>query len=145
MTASGFGTGIPTYPPADMSRSAPDRTSFHAVGDYEAWWYQALGQERDEYLYTHTDARRITLAETPLTLKGTNGLYLSFHEAALLDFPSMLLSGNGVGTLTGVADALAGWCACAQDRPLYYPLAATVLITDSAGGLADSRIETESQ
>jgi len=37
--------------------------------DYEAWWYQALGQERDEYLYTHTDARRITLAETPLTLK----------------------------------------------------------------------------
>jgi alpha-glucosidase len=117
-----------------------DRTSFHVLGDYEAWWYQALGQERDEYLYTHTDARRITLAETPLTLKGTNGLYLSFHEAALIDFPSMLLAGDGAGTLTA-------WLMPWPDGVLARKSGAfttpwrTVLITDSAGALADSRIE----
>jgi alpha-glucosidase len=88
-----------------MARSRPatnvavtdERTEFKPVGAYDAWWYEGLGQERDEYLYKQTDARRITLAETPLTLKRTDapGLYLSFHEAALVDFPSMLLAGDG--------------------------------------------------
>src|SRR3546814_11077690 len=76
----------------------PYTTLFRAVGAWQGWWYEGLGQERDEYLYKQTDARRVTLAETPLTLKGDNGLYLSFHEAALIDFPSMLLQGDGAGT-----------------------------------------------
>jgi len=117
-----------------------DQTSFHTLGDYEAWWYQALGQERDEYLYTHTDARRITLAETPLTLKGANGLYLSFHEAALIDFPSMLLAGNGQGILTAWLMPWPDGVLARKTGPFTTPWR-TVLICDSAGGLADSRIE----
>jgi len=117
-----------------------EQTSFHIVGDYEAWWYQALGQERDEYLYTHTDARRITLAETPLTLKGANGLYLSFHEAALVDFPSMLLAGNGAGNLTAWLMPWPDGVLARKTGPFATPWR-TVLITDSAAGLADSRIE----
>jgi alpha-glucosidase len=117
-----------------------DQTSFHTLGDYEAWWYQALGQERDEYLYTHTDARRITLAETPLTLKGANGLYLSFHEAALIDFPSMLLAGNGQGTMTAWLMPWPDGVLARKTGPFTTPWR-TVLICDSAGGLADSRIE----
>jgi alpha-glucosidase len=117
-----------------------DQTSFHTLGDYEAWWYQALGQERDEYLYTHTDARRITLAETPLTLKGVNGLFLSFHEAALIDFPSMLLAGNGAGTLTAWLMPWPDGVLARKTGPFTTPWR-TVLICDSAAGLADSRIE----
>jgi alpha-glucosidase len=117
-----------------------DRTSFHTLGNYVAWWYQALGQERDEYLYTHTDARRITLAETPLTLKGTNGLYLSFHEAALIDFPSMLLEGNGTGTLSAWLMPWPDGVLARKAGPFTTPWR-TVLITDSAGALADSRME----
>jgi alpha-glucosidase len=117
-----------------------ERTQFKTVGAYQAWWYQGLGQERDEYLYTQTDARRITLAETPLTLKGANGLYLSFHEAALIDFPSMLLQGNGEGTLTA-------WLMPWPDGTLAKKTGAfstpwrTVLIGETPGALADSRIE----
>src|SRR3546814_19576027 len=70
---------------------------FPTDGAYREWGYEALGVDRDEYLYKESDARRVTLAETPLTLKGDNGLYLSFHEAALVDFPSMLLAGDGAG------------------------------------------------
>jgi len=88
-----------------------ERTEFRPVGDYQAWWYQALQPDRDEYLYTQTDARRITLAETPLTLRRMDGIHLSFHEAALVDFPSMLLSGDGVGGLT------AWLTACWRTRP----------------------------
>jgi alpha-glucosidase len=117
-----------------------DRTSFRTLGDYEAWWYQALGQERDEYLYTRTDARRITLAETPLTLKGANGLYLSFHEAALIDFPSMVLAGNGAGTLSAWLMPWPDGVLARKTGPFTTPWR-TVLITDSAAALADSRIE----
>ena len=117
-----------------------ERTQFHTLGAYQAWWYQGLGQERDEYLYTQTDARRITLAETPLTMKGANGLYLSFHEAAMIDFPSMLLQGNGEGTLTA-------WLMPWPDGTLAKKTGAfttpwrTVLIGETPGALADSRIE----
>ncbi|MBO9713261.1 glycoside hydrolase family 97 protein [Sphingomonas sp.] len=117
-----------------------DRTQFHTIGTYQAWWYEALGQERDEYLYTQTDARRITLAETPLTLKGDNGLYLSIHEAALVDFPSMLLAGNGAGRLSA---KLMPWPdgVLAKKTGAFTTPWRTLLVTDSAGGLADSRME----
>jgi alpha-glucosidase len=117
-----------------------DRTQFRPVGRHQAWWYQALGQERDEYLYSQTDARRITLAETPLTLKGDNGVYLSFHEAALIDFPSMLLAGNGTGTLTASLMPAPDGTAAEKTGPFTTPWR-TVLIGDSPGALADSRIE----
>jgi alpha-glucosidase len=129
--------GVPTG--QDVAVTA-ERTQFKTVGAYQAWWYQGLGQERDEYLYTQTDARRITLAETPLTLKGANGLYLSFHEAALIDFPSMLLQGNGEGMLTA-------WLMPWPDGTLAKKTGAfstpwrTVLIGETPGALADSRIE----
>lgn len=138
----GFGfrydyAGIPAG--QDVAVTA-ERTQFHTLGAYQAWWYQGLGQERDEYLYTQTDARRITLAETPLTMKGANGLYLSFHEAAMIDFPSMLLQGNGEGTLTA-------WLMPWPDGTLAKKTGAfttpwrTVLIGETPGALADSRIE----
>jgi len=117
-----------------------DRTEFRTVGAYRAWWYEGLGQERDEYLYTQTDARRITLAETPLTLKGDNGLYLSFHEAALVDFPSMLLAGDGAGTLTARLMPWPDGILARKTGPFTTPWR-TVLIGDSAAALADSRIE----
>lgn len=116
-----------------------DHSQFRTAGDWQAWWYEGLGQERDEYLYKQTDARRVTLAETPLTLKGDNGLYLSFHEAALVDFPSMLLQGNGAGSFSA-------WLMPWPDGTLAKKTGAfttpwrTVLVGDSPAALADSRI-----
>ena len=129
--------GVPAGTPVSVTA---ERTQFRTPGSYRAWWYEALGQERDEYLYTETDARRITLAETPLTLKGENGLYLAFHEAALVDFPSMLLAGDGAGTLTA---RLMPWPddVSAKKTGAFNTPWRTVLITDSAAALADSRIE----
>ncbi|NIJ20567.1 alpha-glucosidase [Sphingomonas naasensis] len=127
-------------PAGQTVKVTADRTQFRPVGSNQAWWYQALGQERDEYLYTQTDARRITLAETPLTLKGDNGVYLSFHEAALIDFPSMLLAGNGTGTLTASLMPAPDGTAAEKTGPFVTPWR-TVLIGDSPAALADSRIE----
>lgn len=132
--------------PADQAVAVTDdRTEFKPVGAYDAWWYESLGQERDEYLYKQTDARRITLAETPLTLRQNNGretggLHLSIHEAALVDFPSMLLAGDGAGTYKA---KLMPWAdgTLARKTGAFATPWRTVLIGDSAGALADSRIE----
>ncbi|WP_116092361.1 glycoside hydrolase family 97 protein [Sphingomonas crusticola] len=124
----------------DVAVSA-DRSQFRVVGPYQAWWYEGLGQERDEYLYAQTDARRVTLAETPLTLRGDkNGLYLSFHEAALVDFPSMLLRGDGAGTLTAWLMPWPDGVLAHKTGPFTTPWR-TMLVGESAGALADSRIE----
>ncbi|QIK78164.1 glycoside hydrolase family 97 protein [Sphingomonas piscis] len=117
-----------------------DSTSFHPVGEYQAWWYDGLGQERDEYLYTQTDARRITLAETPLTLRRSDGLHLSFHEAGLVDFPSMLLAGDGAGALTARLMPWPDGVLAKKTGPFATPWR-TILIGDTAAALADSRIE----
>jgi alpha-glucosidase len=117
-----------------------DRTEFRTPGKYDAWWYQALGQERDEYLYTQTDARRITTAETPLTLRREDGLHLAIHEAAMIDFPSMLLAGDGAGTLTAKLMPWPDGTLAKKTGPFTTPWR-TVLIGDTPGALADSRIE----
>ncbi|MGK6354352.1 glycoside hydrolase family 97 protein [Sphingomonas sp. DT-207] len=136
----GFRYAYGAIPAGQPVAVTADRTQFALTGPYQAWWYQGLGQERDEYLYTQTDARRITLAETPLTMKGANGLYLSFHEAALVDFPSMLLQGNGSGTLTAWLMPWPDGVLAKKTGPFTTPWR-TLLIGESAGALADSRIE----
>ncbi|RHW18941.1 glycoside hydrolase family 97 protein [Sphingomonas gilva] len=135
----GFRYGYGAIPVGQAVSVTADRTQFRPAGAYQAWWYEGLGQERDEYLYKQTDARRITLAETPLTLKSENGLYLSFHEAALVDFPSMLLEGDGAGTLTAWLMPWPDGVLAKKAGPFATPWR-TVLIGDSAGALADSRI-----
>jgi len=135
----GFRYDYAAIPASQAVAVAADNTQFHTAGAYQAWWYQGLGQERDEYLYTQTDARRITLAETPLTLKGDNGLYLSFHEAALVDFPSMLLEGNGAGTYSAWLMPWPDGVLAKKVGPFTTPWR-TVLVGETPGALADSRI-----
>ena len=52
----GFRYAYRGIPAGEAVSVTGDRTQFHTIGNYQAWWYEALGQERDEYLYTQTDA-----------------------------------------------------------------------------------------
>ncbi|MFL6734528.1 MAG: glycoside hydrolase family 97 protein [Sphingomicrobium sp.] len=136
----GFRYDYSSIPAGREVQVTDERTEFHPTGSYRAWWYEALGEERDEYLYKETDARRITIAETPLTLKGDNGVYLSFHEAALVDFPSMLLAGDGAGSLKARLMPWPDGVLAKKTGPFVTPWR-TVLIGASPAELADSRIE----
>ncbi len=135
----GFRYDYGAIPAGQAVSVVADHSQFRTVGAYQAWWYEGLGQERDEYLYKQTDARRITLAETPLTLKGDNGLYLSFHEAALVDFPSMLLQGDGAGTYNAWLMPWPDGILAKKTGPFTTPWR-TVLVGETPGALADSRI-----
>ncbi|MEP4535101.1 MAG: glycoside hydrolase family 97 protein [Cyclobacteriaceae bacterium] len=70
-------------------------TEFNMVGDHSAWWIPAFAGNRYEYEFAKNQLSELDRVHTPLTLEGSDGLYYSIHEAALYDYPSMILRGNG--------------------------------------------------
>ena len=66
-------------------------TEFALAGDHEAWWIPAYWWNRYEYLYQKSTVSAIDTVHTPFTMETEDGLFLSFHEAALTDFASMTL------------------------------------------------------
>lgn len=74
-------------------------TEFALAEDGDAWWIPAYRDNRYEYLYEKSPVAELDTVHTPLTLKSKSGLYLSLHEACLLDFSSMTLAQTEGNTL----------------------------------------------
>jgi len=77
-----------------------EETEFAMSGDHSAWWIGAFQDNRYEYLYRNTLLSRLPVAavngvHTPLTMQTSDGLYLSIHEAALVNYSSMALQADG--------------------------------------------------
>ncbi|HYN83846.1 MAG TPA: glycoside hydrolase family 97 N-terminal domain-containing protein, partial [Pyrinomonadaceae bacterium] len=87
-----------------------ERTEFRLAGDHKAFWIPG-DFDTNEYFYSTTrlsevDAERgkqsqeistrtffsANLVQTPLMMKTDDGLYVNIHEAALVDYPAMLLA-----------------------------------------------------
>lgn len=132
----GFRYEVPGAP--DVARTISDEaTEFALTGDHEAWWIGAYLPNRYEYLYRHTPLSGIRKAETPLTMKTAQGLYLSFHEAALVDYAEMTLA--HVGGYRLKAD-LVPWSdgARVKTKGAFRTPWRTILVTDSAAALIDA-------
>ena len=77
-------------------------TEFALPADHTAWWIPAYGRFHYEYLWEETPVSAInptTVVHTPLTMETEDGLFLSLHEAALVDHSSMSLARTGKHTL----------------------------------------------
>ena len=66
-------------------------TEFNLANDGQAWWIPGYQPERYEYLFTKSPVNSLDTVHTPLTIESDKNLYLSIHEARLVDFPSMTL------------------------------------------------------
>lgn len=66
-------------------------TEFNLTKDGQAWWIAAYQPDRYEYLYTKSAVSTMDTVHTPLTIEADKNLYLSIHEARLVDFASMTL------------------------------------------------------
>lgn len=66
-------------------------TEFNLTGNHTAWWIGAYQWNRFEYLTNETPLAEIDTVHTPLTMRTDDNLYLSFHEAALVDYSTMTL------------------------------------------------------
>ncbi len=74
-------------------------TEFNFADDHDAWWIPAYSGNRYENIYSHTKVSEVNRIHTPVTIETTDGLFISLHEAALVDFSSMVLKGDGAGNL----------------------------------------------
>ncbi|MBW6534976.1 MAG: glycoside hydrolase family 97 protein [Mariniphaga sp.] len=66
-------------------------TEFNLAHGGDAWWIPAYHEQRYENLFTKSPVSELDVLHTPLTIESESGLFLSFHEANLVDFASMVL------------------------------------------------------
>ncbi len=104
----GFRYEFPEQPGRDSLEIAAENTEFRLTGDHRVWWipgdwdiYEHLYNETsfseiDALQFAHHESLAQTYipynaVNTPVTMRTEDGLHLSFHEAALTDYPGMTL------------------------------------------------------
>src|SRR5690606_24122007 len=71
---------------------AEELTEFTLAEDATAWWIPAFEGNREEDLYNTTPLQQVGDAQPPITLRTGDGLHVSIHEAALVDYSGMNLT-----------------------------------------------------
>jgi alpha-glucosidase len=133
----GFRYEFPEQPKLGSFHIMDELTEFNLNGDHTAWWIGAYQWNRFEYLTNETPLSEVDTVHTPLTMKTDDGIYLSIHEAALVDYSTMTLErtdGNQLKT------NLMPWFDGVKVRteaPSVTPWR-TIQIADSPGGLITS-------
>ncbi len=64
-------------------------TEFNMDENATVWWIPARKWNRYEYLYNKTSVDQMETAHTPVTMKLSNGVHVSLHEAALVNYSGM--------------------------------------------------------
>ncbi|ALU43807.1 glycoside hydrolase family 97 protein [Pseudoalteromonas rubra] len=98
----------------DSARYITRELTEFAIADSDkaqAWWIPARGWNRYEYTYNTTALHDAAHVHTPFTLKNKDGVHISIHEAALVDYAAMTLNQRRPGTfisdLTPWSDGIA--------------------------------------
>lgn len=139
----GFRYEVPSQPAIKDFIITDELTEFALAHDFTAWWIPAYRKSTDiemdsEYLFRKNPVSQLTeKVHTPLTMQSGDSLFISIHEAALIDYPSMtllhttgnMLKADLVPWSTGVLVDVRG--------SLKTPWR-TIQIANSAGGLATS-------
>ncbi|KTF13238.1 glycoside hydrolase family 97 protein [Pseudoalteromonas sp. H105] len=97
----GFRYEVPAQAGFEDIQITKELTEFAIAGANQAraWWIPARGWNRYEYVYNTTPLQDAALAHTPFTFKNADGVHVSIHEAALVDFAGMVLNQRRPGTL----------------------------------------------
>lgn len=93
----GFRYEIPSQPNLHEFIITDEHTEFALAQNFSAWWIPAYGPEMDsEYLYQNTRLSEIKeKISTPVTFESGDNLFVSIHEAALIDYAGMALERKG--------------------------------------------------
>jgi len=95
----GFRYEFPEQENLNEFQISEELTNFTLANEADVWWIPAYQPERYEYLYKKSKLSEVDTAHTPLTVETKDGLFLSFHEAALYDFPSYTLYASDTNIL----------------------------------------------
>ena len=97
----GFRYDVPAQPKLQEAQIVQELTEFAIARPATAWWIPAFEWNREEYLYQRTPLVEVGVAQTPITLRTDDGVHVSIHEAALVDYAGMNLMRDG-GTLRAI-------------------------------------------
>ncbi|HEY3406211.1 MAG TPA: glycoside hydrolase family 97 protein [Ohtaekwangia sp.] len=114
-------------------------TEFSMAYDFNAWWIEAYGDNMDsEYLYKRNKVSELKeKVHTPLTMDSGDSLYVSIHEAALVDYASMTLYSTGNQVLKNDLVPWASGIKVEASAPMKTPWR-TIQIADNPGELITS-------
>ncbi|MGF1555247.1 glycoside hydrolase family 97 protein [Paucihalobacter sp.] len=154
----GFRYEFPEQPNFTEALIADEHTQFNLTQDYKAFWFPG-DWDIYEHLYSTTklseiDALKyvghVNLAQTyipenavntPVTLVGENGVHLSFHEAALVDYSDMTLKVDteNLSFTSNLVGSENTDYKVKRSLPFHTPWR-TVQITDNAPALIESNL-----
>lgn len=94
----GFRYAFPQWPGQDSLLLENEMTEFNFAEDFTAWW---IPNNWDSYeqLYQTTPISQVSGVNTPVTLRTSEGIHLSVHEANLTEYSGMTLVADAQGSL----------------------------------------------
>lgn len=133
----GFRYDIPKQAGLDRLSIAEELTEFDIADAATAWWIPAFEWNREEYIYHRTPVEQVGQAQTPITLRTGDGLHLSIHEAALVDYSGMNLARVDGRRFRAALTPGIGAAKVEVITPYATPWR-TIQISERAGGLVES-------
>jgi len=136
----GFRYAFRRQPGLEQADIAEELTEFTLAEDATAWWIPAFEWNREEYLYHATPLQEVGDAQTPITLRTKDGLHVSIHEAALVDYSGMNLTRvDGRKLKTALTPGSGGAARVVRATPFHTPWR-TLQIVPRAGDLVESSL-----
>jgi glucan 1,4-alpha-glucosidase len=153
----GFRIEFPEQPNMKQVYITEENTWFRFTGDHLAWWRPG-DWDIHEHLYNTTRISQINALEhrdhpnlaqtyipvnavnTPITMRTDDGLYLSFHEAALIDYAGITLEliENEIAFKTHLVGSSRDY-KVERNTPFHTPWR-TIQIAERAGDLIESKM-----
>ena len=135
----GFRYEFPQQAAMKQVKVQAELTEFALARPATAWWIPAFEWNREEYLYHRTPLQQIGTAQTPLTLRSDNGLHISLHEAALVDYAGMNLARGDGDVLHAALTPSSNGAPVQRTLPFNTPWR-TITIGENAADLAESSL-----
>ena len=136
----GFRYEFPQQPSLQSFEIIEELTEFTLADDARAWWIRTDDPtHRYELLYSSSPMSTLQSVHTPLTLETGEGLHLVIHEANLVDYAGMNLTGSWERTLRVSLAAWADGVKVFGQTPFVTPWR-TIQMADRAADLVPSVI-----
>ena len=135
----GFRYEFPDQEGLDQFSIMDELTEFRLTGDHESWYIDAYQWNRFEYYFENTPLSEADTVHTPMTMRTKDDLYLTFHEAALVDFSTMTLERVDDYTLKSNLMPWAEGDAVRVSETRVTPWR-TILLADDPGDLITSKL-----
>ena len=129
--AVAFRYELPEQPNLKTANIVEELTQFRVLGKGRAWWAPAYESNREEYLYNDTPIDGVGTAQTPFTIRREDGLHLSIHEAALVDYSGMNVAHVADGLFKANLTPSSSGAKVVRDTPFETPWRVVLIAADA--------------